>query len=202
MALGGILILISMCLNLLYWDEYKIQLMMIFLACSIVFLAGILKHSEPDISYELTRKQLCFYHRTGNWKINWQDIARLDQPSANNIFEKISLPYVGIKLKDIALIADNISPRLANKLIHEQRELLILAAKNNEIKLDSGLISFEPFTLNKKTYKGPIAAWLFRTEQLNQVYGYHLFLPETGFDRDLDDFLNLLKQCKQYAVKT
>ena len=201
MVLGGVLILFSMFLNLLYWDEYKIQLMMIFLACSIVFLAGILKHSEPDVSYKLTRQQLYFYHRNGQWLLNWQDIVRIGQPSANNIFERIQLPYIGIKLKDIALIADNISPRLANKLIHEQRELLILAARNNEIKLESGLISFEPFTLNKKIYKGPIAAWLFRTEQLNQVYGYHLFLPQTSFDRDISQFLTLLKQCKAYSNK-
>ncbi|WP_426370478.1 DUF2982 domain-containing protein [Pseudocolwellia sp. HL-MZ7] len=197
--LGVLLIFISMFINLLFWDEYKIQLMLLFLTCSIVLLTGILKYSEPEVSYKLTRQQLCLYHRNGNWQLNWESIVRLGQPSANTIFENINLPYIGIKLKDMALIADNISPRLANKLIHEQRELLILAVRNNEIKLESGLISFEPFTLNNKVYKGPIAAWLFRTEQLHQVYGYHLFLPDSGFDRKLGDFLTLLKQCKEYA---
>lgn len=200
MVLGGVLILVSMFFNLLYWNAYKIQLMMVFLACSIVFLAGMLKHSEPDISYKLTRQQLFFFHRNGDWSINWKDIVRIGQPTANTIFEKLNLPYIGIKLKDIAYIADNISPRLANKLIHEQRELLILAARNNEITLESGLISFDPFTLHNKVYKGPIAAWLFRTEQLNKVYGYHLYLPDSGFDRDIDAFLALLKQCKDHSI--
>jgi len=198
-CLGVILIFVSMFINLLYWDEYKIQLMLLFLTCSIVLLTGFLKYSEPEISYKLTRQQLYFHHRNGNWELKWESIVRFGQPSANTIFERIDLPYIGIKLKDIAFIADNISPRLANKLIHEQRELLILAARNNEIKLESGLISFDPFTLKNKVYKGPIAAWLFRTEQLNQVYGYHLYLPDSGFDRELADFLKLLKQCKEYA---
>ncbi|MEO9509425.1 MAG: DUF2982 domain-containing protein [Nonlabens ulvanivorans] len=173
--------------------------MLLFLTCGIVLLTGILKYSEPETSYQLTRQELCFYHRNGHWQLEWEKIVRFGQPSANTIFERINLPYIGIKLKDLAFIADNISPRLANKLIHEQRELLILAARNNEIKLESGLISFEPFTLHNKVYKGPIAAWLFRTEQLNQVYGYHLFLADSSFDRELDEFLKLLKQCKEYA---
>lgn len=200
--LGFCCICISMLLNSWFWAEFKFQLMLLFFASCIVFLTGVLKYSEPDISYKLTRKDLCFFHRYGNWAIQWNSIIRLGVPTSSTAFNVTHLPYIGIKLKDIDLIADNISPRLANKLIHEQRELLILAAKNNEITLDNGLISFDHFTLNNKIYKGPIAAWLFRTEQLNTIYGYHLYLPDTGFDRDTEDFLKLLKQCKEHANST
>lgn len=197
--LGICLLLISFLLNSVFWDEYKFQLMLIMFACSIILLIGILKNSEPETSFKLTRQYISFLHRNGHWKIKWQDITGLGQPSSSNLFEKIHLPYIGIKLKDISLIADNISPRLANKLIHEQRDLLILAARNNEIKLESGLISFEPYRLNNKTYKGPIAAWLYRTEQLVGIYGYHLYLPETSIDRELHAFIKLLKDCKHHS---
>jgi len=199
MLLGFILMSISMLINNFFWNDYKYQLMLILFASCMVFLTGFLKYSELDISYRLTRDKLYFYHRNGCWDITWNNIVRIGNVSSYSGFEHIQLSYIGIKLKDIELIAQNISPRLANKLIHEQRELLILAARNREIVLDSGLISFDPFILNGKTYKGPIAAWLFRTEQLASVYGYHLFLSETTFDRELDEFLQLLKQCKHYA---
>jgi hypothetical protein len=201
MLLGTCLLLVSFLLNAIFWDDYKFQLMLIMFACAIILLIGILKNSEPDVSFKLTRQHLNFLHRNGYWIIKWQDITRLGQPTSRTVFDVIHLPYIGIKLKNIALIADNISPRLANKLIHEQRELLVLAAKNNEIKLDSGLISFEPYTLNNKVYKGPIAAWLFRTEQLAGVYGYHLYLPETSFDRDTQAFIKLLNDCKEHSIK-
>lgn len=197
--LGICLLLVSFLLNSVFWDEYKLQLMLIMFACSIILLIGILKNSEPDTSFKLTRQYISFLHRNGHWKIKWQDISSLGQPTSRTLFDVTYLPYIGIKLKNISLIADNISPRLANKLIHEQRDLLILAAKNNEIKLESGLISFEPYRLNNKTYKGPIAAWLYRTEQLVGIYGYHLYLPETSLDRDLHAFIKLLKSCKEYS---
>lgn len=197
--LGVCSLLISFLLNSIFWHEYKFQLMLIMFACSIILLTGLLKKSEPETSFKLTREYIHFFHRNGEWSVKWNKITRIGQPTANTLFEKINLPYVGIKLKDITFIADNISPRLANKLIHEQRELLILAARNNEIKLESGLISFEPFILNSKVYKGPTAAWLFRTEQLVSIYGYHLYLPETSFDRELHDFMNLLNNCKQHS---
>lgn len=173
--------------------------MLVLFASCIVFLTGFLKYSEPNISYKLSRKRLYFYHRNGHWDIAWNTIIKIGNVSSRSGLDHVQLPYIGIKLENIEFIAQNISPRLANKLIHEQRELLILAARNNEIILDSGLISFEPFTLNKKIYKGPIAAWLFRTEQLVSIYGYHLFIPDTTFDRELDDFLNFLKQCKHHS---
>jgi hypothetical protein len=197
--LGFVFICISMLLNMWYWNDFKLQLMLLFFASFIVLLTGILKYSEPDISYKLTRQYILFFHRSGNWTIKWNSIIRLGIPTSSTGFNVTHLPYIGIKLKNITLIADNISPRLANKLIHEQRDLLILAAKNNEITLNEGLISFDAYTLNNKVYKGPIAAWLFRTEQLHSIYGYHLYLPDTGFDRNIADFLQLLKQCKDHA---
>jgi len=199
MMLGCVFISFSMLLNSFLWSDFKYQLMLVLFASCIVFLTGYLKYTEPEMSYKLSRERLHFYHRNGSWNIAWNEITRIDNVSSRSGLNHIQLPYIGIKLKSIECIAQNISPRLANKLIHEQRDLLVLAARNNEIVLDSGLISFEPFTLNKKTYKGPIAAWLFRTEQLVSIYGYHLFIPETSFDREIDEFVQLLKQCKHHS---
>ncbi|WP_413702166.1 DUF2982 domain-containing protein [Psychromonas sp. KJ10-10] len=34
---------------------------------------------------------------------------------------------------------------------------------------------------------------MHRSEQLAKAYGYHLYLPESSLDRDLNHFLELLK---------
>jgi hypothetical protein len=198
-VIGTCSLLISFLLNTWFWNDYKYQLMLIMFSCLIMILIGILKFSEPDISYQLTRQYLAFYHRNGKWSIKWDNIVRIGTINSYIHGDLVKLPYIGIKLKNINSVVNTISPRLANKLIHEQKELLILAAKNREITLTEGLISFEPYKLNGKTYKGPIAAWLYRTKQLNNVYGYDLFIPETSFDRDLDEFYNLLNQCKKFS---
>lgn len=199
MVLGFCLLCCSLLITSFFWSDYKFQLMVPLFASIIIFVIGLLKHTEPQTSYILTRKYCNFVHRNGFWRIKWNNIVRIGSLTSIVKSDRIQLPYIGVKLKNIEDIAENISPRLANRLIHEQKELLILAAKNHEIHLDNGLISFDPFILNGKTYKGPIAAWLFRTEQLNQAYGYHLYLPETSFDRTLSEFLCFLKRCKDHS---
>ena len=125
-------------------------------------------------------------------------MIRIGDIRANVLAEYQHLPYLGIRINSLENIAQSISPRLANKLLHEQQELLLLGVRNQEIDLQNGVINFDPFTLNGVTYKGPVAAWLYRTELLQKAYGYHLFLPESSFDRDLIEFLSLLKECHHY----
>ena len=141
-----------------------------------------------------------YCHLNGKWQLQWQDIIRFGQVKADVRGEYTQLPYLGIKLKNLEHIAKSISPRLANKLIHEQQELLVLAIVNKEVGSEEDVINFEPYRLNDVIYKGPIAAWLHRSEQLAKAYGYHLFLPESSLDRDLKDFLQLLKECHNYVM--
>ena len=199
LCLGGLLFVCSWILNLLLWDQYKIQLILIMSACLMVFFIGIVKYLEPAISYSLTPKAIRYYHRSGHWQLPWLDIVRIGEIYADLHGDHIQLPYLGVKVKNLENIASSISPRLANKLIHEQKELLILAVKNKEIALQDGIINFEPFYLNGLSYKGPVAAWLYRTEQLQRAYGYHLYLPESSFDREPIEFLRLLKLCLNYT---
>jgi len=189
-----------MLINVLYWQDYKVQLIFLMLTSLIIFMSGLLKYSEPKISFFITPEVIIYFHRNGQWQIIWKDIIRIGALKADVRGEHIQLPYLGIKLNTLENIAKNISPRLANKLLHEQQELFILAIKNREIDVQDGLINFEPYTLNDVIYKGPIAAWLYRTEYLAKAYGYHLYLPENSFDRDLDEFLALLKKCHHYTI--
>ncbi|MEH6454562.1 MAG: DUF2982 domain-containing protein [Psychromonas sp.] len=177
------------------------QFTFLFLASFIVFLSGLLKYFEPQVSFSITPDFITYTHRKGQWQLLWQDIIRIGDVKADVKGEHIQLPYVGIKLHSLENIAKNISPVLANKLLHEQQELLVLAITNNDVDVQDTFINFSPYVLNDVTYKGPVAAWLYRTEHLAKAYGYHLFLPESSLDRDINEFFSLLKQCQQYVIR-
>lgn len=198
-CLGGGLLIISSLLNVILWEQYKIQLIFFMSVCLMVLFVAFVKFLEPPISYTMTPESIHYQHRHGQWTLPWQDIFRLGDIYIDVQGERKPLPYIGIKLTSLKNIAESISPRLANRLLHEQQELLLLALKNGQIKLPHGAINFEPFELQGTIYKGPIAAWLYRSEDLVAAYGYHLYLPENGFDRELDDFLGLLKQCHVFT---
>ncbi|OUS24687.1 hypothetical protein A9Q98_13255 [Thalassotalea sp. 42_200_T64] len=198
-VLGVILLLSSFALNNLFWDQFKLQLMLLMFSCFIILLLGFGKYSEPNISYNIGKDTITFHHRFGSWQINWQDIISLGEVKANNGLTVFGLPYIGIKLNKLDNIASHISPRLANKLLHEQQELIRLAVEYEEISSAQAIINFSPYPLADKIIKGPVAAWLHRTEVLAIAYGYHLFLAEDSFDQELMNFLSLLKNCQHYV---
>ena len=199
-TLGTLLLGICFTLNYWFWDDFKIQLTLIMLASGVVFFIGVLKKLEPEFSIKLTPKMMIYYHRCGSWQVRWQDITRFGRVGSNMLTQRVELSFIGIRLNNIQCIADNISPRLANRLLHEQKELLAVAIRSQDITLQQAIIDFAPYTLDNKQYKGPVAAWLYRTEVLLKAYGYHLYLPEDSLDREIAEFITLLNQCKNYSV--
>ncbi len=200
-SLGCLLLFGGLLLADFFWQTYTMQLMLLLLASFILILIAVLKYFEPQTSYQITPESIIYTHRSGQWQLPWQDIIRIGDMHIAVNGEYLQLPYLGIRLKSLENIASNISPRLANKLIHEQKELIFLALKTQQLTLSSGLINFEPYQLNGVIYQGPVAAWLYRSEQLATAYGYHLYLPESSFDRELHAFLSLLKQCQNYTQR-
>ena len=94
-----------------------------------------------------------------------------------------------------------INPGLANRLIHEQRPLITFAVMNQLLLLEQVQLNFEPYELpSGENVKGPIAAFLHHTEVLQAAYGYHLYIPDTAIDRELSEFIRLLKQCKSASL--
>ncbi len=110
---------------------------------------------------------------------------------------QLHLPYIGIKLVNFSELAKQISPRLANRLIHEQRPLIAMAIKLQLLNFEQSQLNFEPYILScGKEVKGPLAAFLHHSAVLYRAFGYHLYIPESALDRELSEFEQLLTQCK------
>lgn len=197
LCIALLLLTVSSLLNYYFWAIFKIQLTLFFFSGFIVLLIAILKYVEPNVSYALTPKNLQYKHRSGGLTISWDNIVRIDKVYAHVDSQPRYLPYIGLKLSNIEVIGHSISPRLANKLLHEQQELIHLAIRNGDLTKANGIINFDEYSVGNSTFKGPIAAWLHRCEQLLEAYGFQVFLPEDSFDRSLDESLLLLKQCLQ-----
>jgi len=150
---------------------------------------------EPRHSLSLSLQRLRYFHRYGQWSVQWNNISRVFQPSFSEGLERKHIPYIAIKLNNLENIAQQISPRLASRLIHEQRGLMILACQLGEI-------SPEQLQLNMANYKmpagyaitGPIAAWLHQADALAQAYGGHLFIPLNCTYQSADELTALIRE--------
>ncbi|MCI2285433.1 DUF2982 domain-containing protein [Colwellia sp. MSW7] len=200
-----ILLAVAMIFSLMvvsqyYWRTHHLVLVFCYLLSIVVLFTGVLKHSEPELSFEITPHYLRYNHRHGKWTLSWQQIHNINTIREVVGLATVELTYIGIRLKNIEELVEQISPRLANRLIHEQRPLLSFALKHQLLTLEDTQLNFDPFVLSSgNVIKGPIAAFLHHCQILQRAIGYHLYLPESSTDRELGDFCQLLKQCKRYS---
>jgi hypothetical protein len=198
--LASILFMLTLVLSQHYWRQFHLVLTFIYLAELVVFITGLAKYFQPQFSLTLTPSYLKYQHRYGQWQLSWQDIQRISLMNETLGVNPLQLPFIGIRLTAIATLATSISPRLANRLIHEQRPLLAMAIRLRLITLEQSQLNFSPFILaNGEIIKGPLAAFLHHSSILHNALGYHLFIPESALDRQLNEFCVLLNQCKQSA---
>jgi Ca2+/Na+ antiporter len=197
LLVGFILLLLTLLVGQHYWHTLKLVLIFIFLVALVVIITGLAKYLQPQFSYHITPKKLEYQHIYGQWQLAWQQIQAIKPIRETYGLNTITLPYIGIRLVNLETLAKQISPRLANRLIHEQQPLLKFAFVQQSLSLEEIQINFSPFTLQSGLQvSGPIAAFLHHCKSLHSALGYHLYLPETSMDRELDDFHQLLRQCQ------
>jgi len=197
LLVGWILLLITLLVSQYYWQTLKLVLIFIFLVALVVIITGIAKVLQPQFSYHITPQKLEYQHIYGKWQLAWQQIQAIKPIREVCGITPIDLPYIGIRLVNLEILAQQISPRLANRLIHEQQPLLKFTYVNKLLSLEQIQLNFTPFTLQSGLeISGPIGAFLHHCKTLQFALGYHLYLPETSMDRELNDFHQLLKQCQ------
>lgn len=201
MLLAVIIFITALIASQYYWRSDRLILIFIYLLALIIMFTGLLKRTEPKVSFQLTPQHIQYNHRHGKWTLNWQQIHSINTIKEVVGFTAIELPYIGIRLKNIDILAEQISPRLANRLIHEQRPLISFSVMSNLLSLEETQLNFNPFILESgKIIKGPLAAFLHHSQTLQKAVGYHLYIPESSSDREIGDFCQLLKQCKHHQV--
>ena len=198
--IGCIALLIILVISHYFWRELRLILIYVILLTLVIILTGILKRLEPKYSLVLTPDNIRYFHKFGYWQLSWQQIQNISQVKETCGLTRLELPYIGIRLVDIESLINQISLRLANRLIHEQRTLIAFAIANQLLSLEQGKLNFSPYQLRSgKLVKGPLAAFLHHSKILYTGFGFHLFIPESSIDRDVDEFCQLLKQCKAAA---
>ena len=185
-----------------YWRQFQLVIIFIYLSALVIFITGLAKYLEPQYSLCINPNGIKYQHRYGHWEINWPQIQRISLINETFGLTNIQLPYIGIRLNQLSPLADHISPRLANRLIHEQKPLLAFAIKMDYLTIEQGILNFDPFILSSgEILKGPLAAFLHHSTVLHKTLGYHLFLPETAIDRELNEFCTLLKLCMKSSTE-
>jgi hypothetical protein len=163
----------------------------------VATLLGLFKLIEPGTSLRLCPHYLQYFHPRGQWVVPWQDIRRIDIPRLDLAQNYQPLPFVGLRLERYDAILDNISLRLASRLLLEQRPVLVQALSqgcpDGTCEMDQ-LMENDELTLDQKHYRGLVAMLGNRMQTLRKMLGYDLYIPANSLDRPCEDFVQLLRK--------
>lgn len=209
-AKGGIALLLSsavvlLVLMLLLAVEPELTTsqgwVVLFLLVGVGCFLGYAKATEPYYSVELCPQGIKYHHRRGSWLLPWQACL---YASVAQLSGKGEMAYVGFKVTDYDAFLQQLPPRLAVKLLMEQRHLL-LAALSSECPdgtcPSTMLAQHTEFRTAKAHYQGVQAMFAGRMQHLSVLIGAELFIPTTALAVDANEFCRTVNQSRLIYLK-
>lgn len=178
-------------------------------AALVGVLIGYLKLREPVYSLYLDNEKLSYNHKYGWWQVK---ASNVDKVGCVEVFsvkhqQMMALDVVGISLKNPDEFLQLLSPRLAGRLLVEQRHFMMQAIKahcaNGGQCKDEWLVEPTDFcSKNGESYTGLLAMFGNRMNHLKQLTGYDVLLSASALDRDISSFQYLLHRWVQDPTLT
>ncbi len=203
--LGIAMLLLAILMFKLLPAQFSLLAIFTTSAGIVALLIGWFKIREPAHSMKITRDQVDYRHRKGNWCLQWQNVQRIDIPKISHGLEHKALSLVGIKVKDYDQILDSVSPRLMSFMLMEQRPLLLQSQDKNCASgtcYGDDLLEEDSYKSESgRTYKGIQAMFGNRMAKLRTRLGFDLFINSAELDRTPDEFVELLRACHQDVLR-
>lgn len=173
-------------------------------ASIVALLIGYFKLREPEHSIHISPHAIGYFHRLGQWQIDWENLQRVDCPRVRKGLDHVDLEAIGLRIKDYEPFLKSVSPRLATHLLIEQRPLLF---QNTDDSCASGscyeqsMFDDKHFRLSSGEVLTGIKAMLAnRMTQLRERLGFDVFISASELDRSPADFVALMRQCQQSRI--
>lgn len=204
---GILLIILVVYLNFKEAPTNMIELYFIFV-CLVGLYIGFVKSKDPFVYLQLNENFIEYFHKFGEWKLSYLNIQRLGIPKVSRGLEHKDLSYIGLSINDYDEFLGQLHPRIAGKLLIEQRPLIRLALSQDcpdgacpsDFVFDDNVFK----SPSGAQYSGLIAMFANRMVKLKVLLGYELFIPLMGIEEDQNQILLLLKstKCNQILKNT
>lgn len=189
--------LVGWFIALLLWrEQLPATLWLLLCLASLVAAAfGYFRLTEPWVLLEVTADGLTYFHRKGQWRVRWTDLAFVSVPELAGK----ELAFIGLRLKKRDVFLSELSPRIAVALLMEQRSLLYAALREN---CPSGscpssyLNEMTPLTENGREFTGVLAMFGHRMRSLGQLVGFDLYIPLQALAEEPHHFCRELNQLR------
>ena len=194
-------LLVSIVIMAIIPEAFRLVGIFFLSASFVTILVGWFKIREPEHSIALSREEIVYSHRHGQWQLSWKNLQRVDTPMVDKGLSKEPLQLVGFRMKDYKPLLESISPRLASNILIEQRPLLLQSNCSTGTCYSENMFEDDRYKCEDGTeYKGIKAMLANRMKRLREMLGYDLFINASELDRDMPSFITLVRECQQQVL--
>lgn len=201
LIVGAIGLVFIMAFNLLRSGTISIVEIFLVSACLGAIFVGFLKTQEPYYSLILSESAIEYRHKYGRWCLSHKNFHSCGVPKVEKGLKHLELNAVGLKLNDIDEFLMSITPRIAGKLLIEQRHFFMQVVqnhcKNGNCPSEWSVEDTQHRSARGISYNGLIAMFANRTKHLKLLTGYDLLLPASVLDTDIWAFSANLNKWKR-----
>ncbi|GAB0110262.1 DUF2982 domain-containing protein [Pseudoalteromonas distincta] len=201
LIVGAIGLVFIMLFNLLRPGEISILEIFLVSLCIVAVFIGFLKTQEPYYSLLLSKSELIYYHKYGSWSVSHSNFRQSGIPKVEDGLDYLELNAVGVKINDIDEFLENIAPRIAGKLLIEQRNLFMQVVqkhcKGGNCPSEWLMEDTQYTSPQGIGYNGLIAMFANRAKNLQLLTGFDLILPASVLDKDIWEFSANLNKWKR-----
>lgn len=180
-----------------------ISLLMIAISFGCILLFTATFFNPSTMSFTLTFMHCQFHSHYGGWSTTWHNIQHIGNVTLSSDGWHLPLPWIGIRLKSYDDFIRTICPRVASRLLLEQRILLVMELKHSAHpthQLEDILFDDDPFiTSSGEQFKGLQAMLANRMRYNRELLGFDFFIADDVLDRPVNDFIGLLRRYKAAA---
>lgn len=171
----------------------------VFLVAFATLCSWMLYQRQTNqVSFTLTFMHLQYHGAKGGWVLQWRNIQSIGQVQLNQQGWYENTSWWGIKLKDYEPFIATTSPKMAVKMLLEDKGLLISAyqhQEHNTKELDELLFDDNEFIgKTGKTYTGMQAMLANRMRANREYFDFDILISDANLDRPVDEFVGLTRR--------
>lgn len=170
-------LLLLVCFSVILAEpQHTIALSILIMLSLLGMIVGWSKLREPVYFLECDDQGVHYHHINGSWLLPWTGFLYCTVPQLENN----NIAFIGFKVTDYDTFLNNLSLRLAVKIMHEQRALFMEALKlscRSGQCLSELMTDIDKFKTKEQRYDGVKAVFANRMTRLAAVTGYDIFVP-------------------------
>ena len=193
-------VLVGLLVSLVWAERLAVWHALGIITAGLGVFAGWAKLAQPKYFLQYDSEGVRYQHRHGSWLLPWHSFLYSGIPQYN----QQGMAFIAFRLTDYDGFLQQLPPRLAVRIMTEQRALYIAAVRQgcSDGQCASELLAEgDNFSTARQQYNGIKAAFAWRMQRLNRQTGFDVFIEISLPEAEAEQLCRQINQTRLQLIQ-